>query len=166
MGCDQVECTIPKDDGGLVSFVGFRVQHDNSRGPMKGGIRYHPEVIFFSSFFISQNLSFYKIGVCFSLLVWSFMSLFHGSAFTHLNQACVSLQLKLIIRSRDMVLGSLNVCGSPEICLVSLASSMTPYSNLFCYIVLGSWGWGAEVGVQSCVDCLIEMRSYKFEKML
>ncbi|EFJ06181.1 hypothetical protein SELMODRAFT_272294 [Selaginella moellendorffii] len=40
----KVECTIPKDDGTLQSFVGFRVQHDNSRGPMKGGIRYHPEV--------------------------------------------------------------------------------------------------------------------------
>lgn len=40
----KVECTIPKDDGSLASFVGFRVQHDNSRGPMKGGIRYHPEV--------------------------------------------------------------------------------------------------------------------------
>ncbi|KAL9237761.1 hypothetical protein vseg_012272 [Gypsophila vaccaria] len=40
----KVECTIPKDDGSLATFVGFRVQHDNSRGPMKGGIRYHPEV--------------------------------------------------------------------------------------------------------------------------
>ncbi|KAK6155961.1 hypothetical protein DH2020_010209 [Rehmannia glutinosa] len=44
VGFDQVECTIPKDDGTLVSYVGFRVQHDNARGPMKGGIRYHPEV--------------------------------------------------------------------------------------------------------------------------
>ncbi|KAG5533647.1 hypothetical protein RHGRI_027734 [Rhododendron griersonianum] len=43
-GFDQVECTIPKDDGSLVSYIGFRVQHDNARGPMKGGIRYHPEV--------------------------------------------------------------------------------------------------------------------------
>ncbi|KAM7274392.1 hypothetical protein ACFE04_029056 [Oxalis oulophora] len=33
-----------KDDGTIASFVGFRVQHDNSRGPIKGGIRYHPEV--------------------------------------------------------------------------------------------------------------------------
>ncbi|XP_016458472.2 glutamate dehydrogenase A-like [Nicotiana tabacum] len=40
----KVECTIPKDDGTLVSYVGFRVQHDNARGPMKGGIRYHHEV--------------------------------------------------------------------------------------------------------------------------
>ncbi|KAF2299165.1 hypothetical protein GH714_030870 [Hevea brasiliensis] len=39
-----VECTIPKDDGSLVSYVGFRIQHDNARGPMKGGIRYHPEI--------------------------------------------------------------------------------------------------------------------------
>ncbi|KAL5058943.1 hypothetical protein RYX36_030547 [Vicia faba] len=40
----KVECTIPKDDGTLQSYIGFRVQHDNARGPMKGGIRYHPEV--------------------------------------------------------------------------------------------------------------------------
>ncbi|GJS64087.1 glutamate dehydrogenase 2 [Tanacetum coccineum] len=40
----KVECTIIKDDGSLASFEGFRVQHDNSRGTMKGGIRYHPEV--------------------------------------------------------------------------------------------------------------------------
>ncbi|XP_039142179.1 glutamate dehydrogenase 2, mitochondrial-like [Dioscorea cayenensis subsp. rotundata] len=40
----KVECTIPKDDGSIHSFVGFRVQHDNARGPMKGGIRYHPDV--------------------------------------------------------------------------------------------------------------------------
>jgi glutamate dehydrogenase (NAD(P)+) len=40
----KVECTITKDDGTLGNFTGFRVQHDNSRGPMKGGIRYHQEV--------------------------------------------------------------------------------------------------------------------------
>ncbi|CAN8300450.1 unnamed protein product [Cochlearia groenlandica] len=45
----KVECTIPKDDGTLASFVGFRVQHDNARGPMKGGIRYHPEVSIFKT---------------------------------------------------------------------------------------------------------------------
>ncbi|CAA6658566.1 unnamed protein product [Spirodela intermedia] len=41
-------CSSPsgrsRDDGTLASFVGFRVQHDNARGPMKGGIRYHPKV--------------------------------------------------------------------------------------------------------------------------
>ena len=31
-------------DGTLSIFHGFRVQHDQSRGPMKGGIRYHPAV--------------------------------------------------------------------------------------------------------------------------
>ncbi|RVW50824.1 Glutamate dehydrogenase A [Vitis vinifera] len=40
----KVECTILKDDGTLSCFVGFRIQHDNARGPMKGGIRYHPDV--------------------------------------------------------------------------------------------------------------------------
>ncbi len=40
----KVECTIAMDDGTTGTFVGFRVQHDDSRGPMKGGIRYHHEV--------------------------------------------------------------------------------------------------------------------------
>ncbi|XXG71819.1 hypothetical protein AAC387_Pa07g1058 [Persea americana] len=41
----EEECTILKNDGSLVSYVGFRVQHDNARRPMKGAIRYHPEVV-------------------------------------------------------------------------------------------------------------------------
>ena len=40
----QVQVTIERDDGRLANFVGFRVQHDHYRGPMKGGLRYHPEV--------------------------------------------------------------------------------------------------------------------------
>lgn len=40
----QVRVTIERDNGRLASFVGFRVQHDNHRGPMKGGLRYHPDV--------------------------------------------------------------------------------------------------------------------------
>lgn len=52
MMIQQVECTIPKDDGSLVSYVGFRVQHDNARGPMKGGIRFHPEVTCFGFVFV------------------------------------------------------------------------------------------------------------------
>jgi glutamate dehydrogenase (NAD(P)+) len=40
----KVECSFVRDGGALATFVGYRVQHDNSRGPMKGGIRYHPQV--------------------------------------------------------------------------------------------------------------------------
>ncbi|SMP65320.1 glutamate dehydrogenase (NAD(P)+) [Neorhodopirellula lusitana] len=40
----QVQVTIRLDSGKLANFVGFRVQHDHSRGPMKGGLRYHTEV--------------------------------------------------------------------------------------------------------------------------
>ena len=40
----KVECTIETDDGHICTYEGFRVQHDDSRGPMKGGIRYHPAV--------------------------------------------------------------------------------------------------------------------------
>jgi len=40
----KVECPIRKDDGTMATYVAYRVQHDNARGPMKGGIRYHHEV--------------------------------------------------------------------------------------------------------------------------
>jgi glutamate dehydrogenase (NAD(P)+) len=40
----QVQIAIEMDDGRLETYLGYRVQHDDSRGPMKGGLRYHPEV--------------------------------------------------------------------------------------------------------------------------
>jgi glutamate dehydrogenase (NAD(P)+) len=40
----MVEIPLRCADGRIQTFQGYRVQHDNSRGPMKGGIRYHPEV--------------------------------------------------------------------------------------------------------------------------
>jgi glutamate dehydrogenase (NAD(P)+) len=40
----KVECSIRRDDGSVGTFVGYRVQHDQARGPMKGGIRYHQDV--------------------------------------------------------------------------------------------------------------------------
>ncbi|DBA97999.1 hypothetical protein WJX82_003201 [Trebouxia sp. C0006] len=39
-----VELVITKDDGQIESFNAYRVQHDDSRGPYKGGLRYHPQV--------------------------------------------------------------------------------------------------------------------------
>jgi glutamate dehydrogenase (NAD(P)+) len=40
----KVEITIETDQGEIGTFIGYRVQHDNARGPMKGGLRYHPTV--------------------------------------------------------------------------------------------------------------------------
>jgi len=42
----SVEVSIPTslDDGSIVAFTGYRVTHNVSRGPSKGGIRYHPDV--------------------------------------------------------------------------------------------------------------------------
>jgi len=39
-----VSVTIKDRNGALRSFSGYRIQHNNARGPFKGGIRYHPEV--------------------------------------------------------------------------------------------------------------------------
>jgi glutamate dehydrogenase/leucine dehydrogenase len=40
----KVEIPFRKDDGEIDSVVGYRVQHNNTRGPFKGGIRYHQHV--------------------------------------------------------------------------------------------------------------------------
>ena len=39
-----VEVPFRKDNGEMESVLGFRVQHNNTRGPFKGGIRYHEHV--------------------------------------------------------------------------------------------------------------------------
>ncbi len=40
----QVQIAVEMDNGELQTLIGYRVQHDNSRGPMKGGLRFHHEV--------------------------------------------------------------------------------------------------------------------------
>ena len=40
----EVSIPVRMDDGSLRVFTGFRVRHDDTRGPTKGGIRYHPDV--------------------------------------------------------------------------------------------------------------------------
>ncbi|TMT87462.1 Glu/Leu/Phe/Val dehydrogenase [Haloterrigena sp. H1] len=40
----QVSVPLERDDGSVEVFTGYRAQHDDVRGPYKGGLRYHPEV--------------------------------------------------------------------------------------------------------------------------
>jgi glutamate dehydrogenase (NAD(P)+) len=40
----QVSVPTRMDDGSVKVFQGYRVHHNTSRGPSKGGIRYHPQV--------------------------------------------------------------------------------------------------------------------------
>ncbi|MBR0567497.1 Glu/Leu/Phe/Val dehydrogenase [Azoarcus sp. L1K30] len=39
-----VDVPIERDDGTIAHYEGYRVQHNLSRGPGKGGIRFHPDV--------------------------------------------------------------------------------------------------------------------------
>src|ERR1700723_3584879 len=41
----QVDVQVPihGDDGSVLSFRGYRVQHNGARGPFKGGLRLHPD---------------------------------------------------------------------------------------------------------------------------
>ncbi|QDU77636.1 Glutamate dehydrogenase [Bremerella volcania] len=40
----QVSVPVRMDDGSLKIFTGYRVRHDDTRGPTKGGLRYSPNV--------------------------------------------------------------------------------------------------------------------------
>lgn len=39
-----VSVPIQRDNGELAVYLGYRVQHNSARGPMKGGLRFHPTV--------------------------------------------------------------------------------------------------------------------------
>lgn len=41
----KVSIPVRMDDGSLRTFPGYRVRYDDSRGPTKGGIRFHPNVV-------------------------------------------------------------------------------------------------------------------------
>ena len=40
----HVSVHVNCDNGDAVQFTGFRVQHNNARGPYKGGLRFHPDL--------------------------------------------------------------------------------------------------------------------------
>ncbi|MDB4614517.1 hypothetical protein OAH18_02380 [bacterium] len=40
----KVQVAMEMDNGDIGTFIGFRMQHNSARGPMKGGLRYHHEV--------------------------------------------------------------------------------------------------------------------------
>ena len=40
----SVSIPVKMDDGKLKVFIGYRVQHNDIRGPYKGGLRFHPDV--------------------------------------------------------------------------------------------------------------------------
>lgn len=39
----QIKITMKMDNGSIKTFKGFRSQYNSARGPMKGGIRWHPD---------------------------------------------------------------------------------------------------------------------------
>jgi glutamate dehydrogenase (NAD(P)+) len=40
----KVEIAVENSSGDLMYYTGYRVQHNNARGPMKGGLRFHPSM--------------------------------------------------------------------------------------------------------------------------
>ncbi|NES19895.1 MAG: Glu/Leu/Phe/Val dehydrogenase, partial [Symploca sp. SIO3E6] len=56
----SVSIPVRMDDGSLKIFQGYRVRYDDTRGPAKGGIRYHPNV----SLDEVQSLAFWMTFKC------------------------------------------------------------------------------------------------------
>jgi glutamate dehydrogenase (NAD(P)+) len=40
----KVEVPVELDNGEVATYTGYRIQHNGARGPLKGGLRYHPTV--------------------------------------------------------------------------------------------------------------------------
>ncbi len=55
-----VSIPVRMDDGSLQVFTGYRVRYDDTRGPGKGGVRYHPDV----SLDEVQSLAFWMTFKC------------------------------------------------------------------------------------------------------
>ncbi|HAG81798.1 MAG TPA: glutamate dehydrogenase, partial [Cyanobacteria bacterium UBA12227] len=56
----NVSIPVRMDDGSLKIFQGYRVRYDDTRGPGKGGVRYHPNV----SLDEVQSLAFWMTFKC------------------------------------------------------------------------------------------------------
>ncbi|HLK45568.1 MAG TPA: Glu/Leu/Phe/Val dehydrogenase dimerization domain-containing protein, partial [Acidimicrobiales bacterium] len=53
----EVAIPVRLDDGRVEMFKGWRIQHDSSRGPGKGGLRFHPSVDVFEIAALSADMS-------------------------------------------------------------------------------------------------------------
>lgn len=53
-----VSVPVRMDDGTIKIFDGFRVQHNTTLGPGKGGIRYHPDVDLAETAALAMNMTF------------------------------------------------------------------------------------------------------------
>ncbi|HET7371273.1 MAG TPA: Glu/Leu/Phe/Val dehydrogenase dimerization domain-containing protein [Gammaproteobacteria bacterium] len=108
----QVELPLRRDDGTLAIYEGIRVQHDRSRGPFKGGLRYHPAVDVAES----QELA--------ELMTWkaALMDLPLGGAKGGINcdpQALSAAELerltKLFVESMNDIFGAQHDIPAPDV---------------------------------------------------
>jgi glutamate dehydrogenase (NAD(P)+) len=53
----QVAIPVRCDDGEVQMYTGWRIQHDTSRGPGKGGLRFHPSVDVYEIAALSADMS-------------------------------------------------------------------------------------------------------------
>src|SRR5256886_13894335 len=54
----EVAIPVRMDDGRVEVFTGWRVHHDTTRGPAKGGIRFHPDVDVNEVTALAANMTF------------------------------------------------------------------------------------------------------------
>ncbi|HET7486587.1 MAG TPA: Glu/Leu/Phe/Val dehydrogenase [Acidimicrobiales bacterium] len=54
----EVAVPVRMDDGRVEVFTGWRVHHDTTRGPGKGGIRFHPELDVFEVTALAADMTF------------------------------------------------------------------------------------------------------------
>ena len=64
-----VDVPIRLDDGEIAHFEGYRVQHNVSRGPGKGGVRFHPDVTLSEVMALSAWMTIKNAATVFSFIL-------------------------------------------------------------------------------------------------
>jgi glutamate dehydrogenase (NAD(P)+) len=54
----EVSIPVRMDDGRVEVFLGWRVHHDTARGPAKGGIRFHPDLVVHDVMALAASMTF------------------------------------------------------------------------------------------------------------
>ena len=108
----RVSIPVYRDNGEMEVYEGYRVQHNGSRGPYKGGIRYHPQT------------SYNEVRALASLMTWktALVNIPFGGAKggvtcdpSKLSQREIQTLTRTYVRHIDMALGPYRDIPAPDI---------------------------------------------------
>lgn len=136
----EINIPVRMDDWKIKTFIWFRSQHNNSRGPFKWGIRFHPDVSISEVKALSMWMSFKTAVVDLPLWGWKWWVIVNSKKLSkaeleRLSRWYVQALYKYIWPETDIPAPDVNT--NPEI----MAWMMDEYSKLVWKYSPGSFTW-------------------------